>query len=269
MKKISITLVCTLALALTIIGCGKVVLDYGAVEKLSADQALLKVNYVSAYADNRSVFFKINGQRVSNLLTGRTPFPGGGYNTGGANNSNLLIINSGTVNFSVIQPHKIDNGLDSVVLYSTAFQAEAGKNYNLHITDTAATTKNVLTQQDLTLPDSSVVRYKFINLMPNVSSIDLYYGATSATAADQSTDSLVMGNVNYLQMSDSFTLKAGVLKTWKIRIAGAPKTAATVLASYSSTSVVANQRVFTAFACGYSGKATPAQKPYISFFLVR
>jgi hypothetical protein len=181
----------------------------------------------------------------------------------------LLIIDPGTVTVSVIQPHKIDTGLDSVVLYTTAFQAESGKNYNLHITDTAATTKNVLTQQDLTLPDSSVVRYKFINLMPNVPAIDLYYGIASATAADQSADSLVLSNASYLQMSNSFTLKAGVLKTWKIRPAGAAKTTATILASYSSTSVVANQRVFTAFASGYAGKTSTAQKPYVSFFLVR
>lgn len=269
MKKISITLICTLAVALTIIGCGKVVLDYGAVEKLTPSQSLIKINYVSAYANNRSVILKINGDRVSNLITARTPFPGGGYNTGGVNNSNLLIINSGTVTVSVIQPHKIDNGLDSVVLYSTNFQADAGKNYNIHITDTAATTKSAVTEQDISLPDSSVVRYKFINLMPNVPAIDLYFGAASATAADQSTDSLVVGNAAYLQMSNSFTLKAGVSKTWKIRAAGAAKTAATVLASYTSTAVVANQRVFTAFACGYAGKTTTVQKPYISFFLVR
>ena len=58
-------------------GCGKNIIDYGETEKIRDDQAFLKINYVSMYANNRTVYFKINDQRVSNVMTARTPFPGG------------------------------------------------------------------------------------------------------------------------------------------------------------------------------------------------
>jgi hypothetical protein len=269
MKKISILSICAIAMTLLIVSCGKALLDYGDIQNFDSSKILLKINYVSAYANNRSVYFKINDQRVSNLLTWRTPFPGGGYNTGGANNSNLLQVTAGSVTLSVAQPHKIDNGQDSIVLYTTTFQAAGGGNYTIHITDTAATTKSVVTQENLAIPDSSVARYRFINLMPNVSNIDLYFGTAATTAADQSTDSLILGNVPYMQISQEFQMKATISKTWKLRPAGAAKTAATLLASYASTSSVLNQRVYTVMACGYNGKTTTAQKPYVSFFLIR
>ncbi|WP_342645465.1 DUF4397 domain-containing protein [Mucilaginibacter sp. CSA2-8R] len=265
MKISSIIGFCSLLLAT--MGCTKTVLDYGKTEKQSSDQALLKINYVSAYANNRSVYFKLNDQRVSGLLTWRTPFPGGGYNTGGSNTSDFLQVNPGNVKLSVVLPRKVDNGTDSLELYSTTLQIAAGKNYTVHITDTAATTKSLLTEENFTRPDTATTRYRFVNLMPNVPSVDVYYG--TATAADQSTDSLLLSNVPYLQMSNEFKLRAGNSKTWKIRAAGAAKTSATVIASYLSASVVLNQRVYTAFACGYNGKTTAAQKPYVSFFLVR
>lgn len=249
------------------VSCTKSVLDYGDTEKLSGNQALLKVNYVSSYYNNRSVYFKINDQRVSGLLTARTPFPGGGYNTGGTNTSDFLQVSPGSLKFAVVLPRKVDNGLDSIELYSTTLQIAAGKNYTVHITDTAATTKSLLTEENFAKPDTGTARYRFVNLIPNVAAVDLYYG--TATTSDQSTDSLILGNIPYLQMSNEFKMRAGVSRTWKVRAAGAAKTSATLIASYASTSVVLNQRVYTAFASGYNGKTTAVQKPYVSFFLVR
>jgi len=269
MKKITIISICILAIVIVVAGCKKNIINYGDIQKLDGSEALLKINYASQYANNRSIFLKINDVRVSNLITGRTPFPGGGYNTGGASTNDFLtIFNPGTVKISVVLPHKPDVGTDSLELYSTTIQLAAGKKYVAHITDTATTTKTLLTEENFTKPDSSFSRYRFTNLMPNVPAIDLYYGATSSTAADQSSDSLLVSNVGYLTISPEFLLKVMPARNWKIRPAGAAKTKATVLATYTSASVILSQRVYTIFASGYSGK-TNTQKPYVSFFLVR
>lgn len=278
MKRISIIAICTMVVvSAVIVGCVKNVLNYGDIKKLDDTQALLKINYASQYANNRTVFFKINGQRVSYLVTGRTPFPGGGYNTGGANSADFMQVPAGDVKFAVGLPRKVDNGTDSLELYSTTVQLTGGKIYVLHVTDTAATTKSLLTEQNFTLPDSTIARFNFINLMPNVPAIDLYYGSAAVTATDQSTDSLLVGNVAYMQASREFTIRYNGLlngvttnKIFKIRPAGAPTNATSLLATYTSASVPANQRVFYAFASGYSGKVSPStQRPYISFTLIR
>jgi len=271
MKKISIIALFTLVAGLIIAGCTKNILNYGDIDKLSADKALLKINYGSQYANNRSVFIKINDQRVSSLITGRTPYPGGGYNTGGGNTADFLQVVAGDVKISIVQPKKINDGTDSIVLYSTTLNLAAGKYYTAHITDTAATTKTVLTEENFAMPDSLVSRFHFINLMPNVPAIDLYYGSALITAVDQSTDSLLVGNIAYLQNSPDFTLRInGANKIFKIRPAGAAKNAATLLATYTTTSVPNSRRSFAAFATGYSGKVSPStQRPYISFFLIR
>jgi hypothetical protein len=271
MKKISIISACILLAVACVIGCKKNIINYGSVELQDDTKALLKFNYASQYANNRSVYLKINDQRVSNLITGRTPFPGGGYNTGGSSTTDFLQVTPGTIKISVGLPRKVDNGTDSIILYSTTIDIAAAKNYVVHITDTAATTKTVLTEEVFTKPDSLVSRFHFINLMPNVPAIDLYYGATAANATDQSTDSLLVSNIAYLQNSADFTIKmSGANKIFKIRPAGAAKTAATLLATYTTTSVPNSRRSFTAFASGYSGKVSPStQRPYISIFLIR
>lgn len=267
MKKIFLIPFCALAALLILGGCKKGVVDYGDEVKLTGDEAVLRVNYVSQYANNRAVVIKINDVPISQPITARTPFPGGGYNTGGGNTADFLAVHAGTVKVSIVQPKKIYDGTDSLVLFTGTFQLESKKNYVVHITDTAANTKSLLTTENLTRPDTATCRLHFVNLIPNVAALDLYYG--SATTTDQSTDSLLVGNLPYLQNSPDFLIpKAAANKTFKIRAAGAAKTSTTVLASYSTTAVPANQRVFTAFASGYSGK-TNTQKPYISFFLVK
>lgn len=268
MKKKLIIYAFILFAVVCITSCKKNVINHGAVELIDDTKALLKFNYASQYSNNRSVYIKINDQRISNLITGRTPFPGGGYNTGGASTPDFLGVTAGNLKISIGLPHKPDNGTDSLILFSTNINVAGGKRYSVHITDTAATTKTVLTEENFAMPDTATARYRFINLMPNVPAIDLWFGSTAPTAADQSTDSLVVSNAAYLTITPEFKMRAGVSRYWKIRAAGAAKTAATVLASYTSTSSVANRRVYTAFASGYSGK-TGTQKPYISFYLIR
>lgn len=246
--------------------CDKTVLDYGEVQKLTPETPLIKINYASAYKDDRFVIVKFNGKRVTSRIQNRTPFPGGGYNTRGDVRADYLTIDPGTVKLTVALPFKKDNGLDSLELYSTTLQIEPGKRYVIHIADTAKFTKSVLTEENFLMPDSGFAKYRFINLMPNVPAVDLYYGQ-SATV--HTADSLIAANIGYLKTSDYITLNRASARTWKIRPAGAARTTATILASYTSTSSLLNQRTYTVYAHGYSGMTTATEKPYVSFFHIR
>jgi len=262
-SKISVLLFLVLC---CLFGCDKNEINYGEFDKLAGNQALLKINNVSYYSDNRLTYFKINDKRVSGLLSARSPFPGGGYNTGGASTPDFLSVSAGTLKLSIALPYKVDTGMDSIVLYTTNLEISGGKNYVVNITDTAANTKSFLTELSFTRADTAKSKYRFVNLMPNVPSVDLYYG-TSATV--HTADTLIAGNVNYLSVTGDIILKSGQAKTWKVRPAGAALTTGTILASYTSASTFTSERVYTIFASGYSGQTLAPRRPYVSFFLVR
>lgn len=270
MKKIHIILGAMVAIATFAIGCDKNVLDYGDVEKLTDGQALLKVNYVSYYKSNPSVVIKFNDKRVSSVITSRTPFPGGGYNTGGGSQPDFMIVNPGALKLTIAVPFKKDTGLDSLVLYNTTLQIAAGGRYVVHITDTATNTKTFVTEEDFKMPDSGFCAYRFTNLMPDVPAVDLYYGS-SATV--HTADTLLAGNVSYLSMTNQFKVRFGQSRTWKIRRAGAALTTATILASYTSASTFTNSRVYNIMASGYGAypttPTTETRRPFVSFFLIR
>ena len=236
-------------------GCKKNVIDsYVDTVAITANDAQLKINFNSLYAANPSVYFRVNGAKVSGSMTARSPFPGGGFNTGGDARADYLVLTPGELKVDVILPKKLTVE-DSIVLFTTKVTLEAGKYYTLHTTDTAANTKSVLTTEDVTRPDSGFSKLRFINLMPNVPSVDLYYGTT-----------VVAANIPYQGTSAYFTVPAVTALIWAIRPAGALATT-TALATYSSTTTTANRRISTAFAIGYSGSTDAVRKPYISFLL--
>jgi len=254
MKKIITlgTFVFTIGIMLT--ACKKEVELVAIPEELQSTQGLLKINYVSGYAANPAVQFKINNLRVSNLITSRTPFPGGGYNTGGGNTNDYLVVNPGSSELTVSIPNK-DTNSDSVLLFKTNISLNAGERYTAHITDTADNTKIVLLQDDISKPDTSQAKFKFVNLIPNVPAVDLYYGTT-----------LVASSIAYLNASDCFTVPTATpALAWSIKEAGGT----TSLATYTSANTILNQRVYTAFALGYKGSTDAPRKPYISFLLNR
>lgn len=218
------------------------------------DKAYLKINYLSAYAANPGVQLKINNIRVSDTIKGRTPFPGGGYNTLGSSFPNYLAVTPGANTLSIAIPKKNTN-TDSVALFTTSFSLSTGKNYTAHVTDTAAKTKAVLVEDNIGYIDAGTARYKFLNMMPNVPFIDLYFGTTRVCTA-----------IPYLGESNYFTLPfTSVATAWTIRETGTSPTS-TALATYSSNNTTLNQRGYTAFALGYKS-ATGARLPYISFLL--
>lgn len=241
---------------------------------LNSSRSLLKIVYASAYAANPSVLLRINGQVVSNLLPGRTPFPGGGFNTTGSNYPLYLDVPQGSDSIAVAIP-KAGTSIDSVLLYSTVFTLPDNNAYTLHIADTLVNsttnkTISVLVKNDLGNIDAGYSRYRFVNLIPNVSTtngaVDLYLNGIK-----------VDSNIAYKQAGNVFNLPIGKkapgvtdtlnipTPTWIVRPAGAlPSSAA--LATYASTNTMANQRAFTIFSMGYQG-ATGTRLPFVSFTL--
>ena len=237
-------------------GCDKYEINYGEFNKVTSEQALLKVNYNIAYSANPGIQIKINGSRVSTLINTRYPYPGGGYNTLGDSRPDYLAVAQGNLLVSIVIPKKGTN-IDSVELYKTNLTTVAGKNYTLHVTDTAENTKSMVTTDDFTLPDSGFVKYRLVNLMPNVSAIDLYFGT-----------SLVASNIDYLKASEYFTMATQPSVAWTIRAAGSAPTSAAVV-TYISANTLTNKRSYTIFATGYTGRTDAVRKPYLSFFLIK
>jgi hypothetical protein len=203
-------------------------------------KALIKINYAMPFALNPSVQLKLNGERISNLITYNTPFPAGGLNTGGGNYQDYMAVTPGSTTLTISRPNVGTNN-DSIVLFTGTLNLEAGKNVTYHITDTGATTTIVAITDNPSPIDSGFSRYVFVNLIPNLAAIDLYYGTT-----------LVAANVPYKGKSAEFTLAAATASSWAIRPAGAASTT-TALATYTNT--IPNQRVFTVYARGYNGVA--------------
>lgn len=218
-------------------------------------QAFLKINVVSVYRANPSFQLKVNDTRVSNLITARTPFPGGGFNTNGDNRPDYLSITPGNTKVAATIPNRNTNN-DSMVLYTTNLNLEAGKYYTAHITDTAANTKVVLLEDDIAMPERGTSRYKFVHLMPNVPFIDLYHGTL-----------LVANRVPYLGNVVFTRPTAGASTAWSIRESGTSPTS-TALATYSSANTIIDQRGYTIFTLGYKGvTSTDARRPFVSFLL--
>ena len=222
-------------------------------------KANLKINYNSAYTANPSVQIKINDVKVSYLITARTPFPGGGFNTNGDNRPDYLQVAPGNIKVSISIPKK-DTPTDSILLFTTNLNVEANKYYTAHITDTAGNTKVQLLTDDVSEPALGSSRYKFVHLMPNVTALDLYHGGI-----------LVASNVRYLENVTFVRPTVGASSLWDIRETGTSATSA-ALATYTSANTIIDRRGYTIFAIGYKGLATTApgfavRRPFVSFLL--
>ena len=252
-----------IAAVLLINGCKKNEINYSDFEYVDPSQALIKINYNVAFYNDPFVQIKINGVRVSgtNVAT-RFPFPGGGLNTLGGSTGDYLPINPGNTEVSISIPKRGTN-IDSVEIYKTSLNTASGKYYSLHVADSLSR-KGLPVEEDVTLPDSGFVRYRFVNLMANVPAMDLYLGSK-----------LVASNVPFMGIGTAFTLptsEATISTTWAIRPAGALATS-TAIATYNSASTLLSRRVYTVFATGYNGyntaTATEKRRPFVAFYYVR
>ncbi len=209
--------------------------------------AQLKVNFVSSYKNNPAVQLKIDDVRVSNSYTYFTPFPGGGLNTGGGNYADYLAVSPGSHTVQISVPNAGTNN-DSLVLATATVDLTADKTYSLYFADTAANTISKLMEDDLSSPDSGYIKFRFINLMPDLpAGLDLYFG----TGYTSTTSVKVAGPILYQGASDYFTVALNTGSSWSIRPAGAAATT-TAIATYASASSVVNQRVFTITSRGYN-----------------
>lgn len=239
MKKIFGILLTTIATATIFVACEKNQQRF--IESVYLPgQAQFKVNFFSSYRNNPGYQIKLNGTRVSNILTYATPYPGGGLNTGGGSYADYLSVAPGNVKVDITIPNAGTN-LDSVTLASSTVALTADKTFSLYFADTATNTQAVLVEENLTVPDSGFAKFRFINLIPDLPSADLYFGTTKVASA-----------IPYKGISPEFTVAINTGTAWSFRAAGGT----TDLATYSSSSSVSNKRVYTAVARGYNSITT-------------
>ena len=255
MKKTLIySLACVLCVVMVITGCTKNELTLSAGYTETVGVAKLKVVHAMPFALNPSIQIALNGERISSIITYCTPFPGGGLNTGGSSQPDYLAALVGANAIKLSTPN-FNTNQDSVLRFSGNVLLEADKNYTAFITDTAATASSVLVTDNVNLPDSGKSNYRFVNLIPNLTAIDLYYNNV-----------LVAGNIPYKGSSTPFSIQViGASASWAIRPAGA-LASSTAITTYSN--LVPNQRSFNVFCRGYSG-ATGTRAPAISLMYLR
>ena len=243
-------------------GCDREATKVAEFDLATDNKAFIKVNYSSAYQKNPAVQLKLNDVRVSNSFIYSYPFPGGGLNTQGGSDPLFFPVEPGALKVGFSIPN-VGKNTDSLPVFNTSVNLEAGKYYTLHISDTAANTQATLMMENVAMPDTGVSRYKFINLMPDAAGLDLYFDSV-----------LVAGNIPYKGASPEFNLSRFTDATrWEIRLAGALPTS-TPLATYPTTATtysVPNRRVLNVYARGYRSitSTTDVRRPQLSLYYVR
>jgi hypothetical protein len=234
---------------------------------VTSSQGQLKINLGFAYTINyNTLLLKINDSVVSNSLTTRNPFPGGGYNTGGSNFALYLAVKQGDNKVSVVIP-KFGTSVDSVVLYTTKINIPDNNPYTLHIADTMVNssqnnTQSILVKNIINDMDTGWCRFKFVNMIPNLPSVDLYLNGVKIKSA-----------IPFMTATDTFSVRTGVYQpgytgattSWTVRPAGALATSAAT-ATYANALGLQSQKVMTIFTMGYAGM-TGTRLPFVSFTL--
>ncbi len=235
---------------------------------ITGTQGQLKINLAFAYTvDYSTMRIKINGKTVSSSLQTRQPFPGGGYNTRGSNFALYLSVPQGNNSVSVVLP-KVGTDTDSIVLYSGSVSISDNSPYTLHLSDTAGNPRSgkidqLLVKNVINKMDTGFCRFKFVNLIPNLTAVDLYLNGIK-----------IQSNIPYKTATDTFSIRTGVNQpgwtsaittTWAVRPAGALPTS-TATASYASSNGLQSQKVMTIFSMGYA-TATGTRLPFVAFTL--
>jgi hypothetical protein len=235
---------------------------------ITGTQGQLKINLAFAYAvDYSTMRIKINGKTVSSSLQTRQPFPGGGFNTRGSNFALYLSVPQGSNAVSVVIP-KVGTDTDSVVLYTGTVSIPDNSPYTLHLSDTAGNPRSgkiddLLVKNVINKLDTGFCRFKFVNLIPNLTAVDLYLNGIK-----------IQSNIPYKTATDTFSVRTGVNQpgwtsaittTWAVRPAGALPTS-TATASYASSNGLQSQKVMTLFSMGYSA-GTGTRLPFVALTL--
>lgn len=161
------------------------------------NKALVKLGYFAASVTNQPVQAKINGVRVSPTMPYNTPFPGGGLNTGGSNNSDFLVLAPGA-NTITLSISKVGTETDSVKVFEEQFNFEP-KRQTVFFTDSFPNIQSVLVSTESPpTTDSGKARIKFVNLMPDAPAVDFYRGSE-----------LLKANIAYKESTEFFDIYAG------------------------------------------------------------
>lgn len=205
-------------------------------------QAMVKLGLFTAYNTSSPMRIAINGATVTSEITYGTPFPGGGFNTGGSNNSDYLLVTPGS---NKVELFNMNQGTTKPIsrLAEATITVEANKRYTLFLADTAQNIAAWVVNDDTPTPDSGFARIKFVHAMPNVAAVDLYKGAKD------SVSTLIISNVPYKGVSAYINVQAGT-DSFFIRKAG-DQPLATPIARRGFT--LSNQRIYTLFSRGYLG----------------
>ncbi len=223
------------------------------------NEALFKLGYFSPNSTNPGVQLKINDKRVSYVFTNATPFPGGGYNTGGSSNSDYVTVKPGQTTVSISIP-KVGTSDDSIVIHTATVNLESKKKYSMFTSDSIPGISSFLVEDIFTTPDSGFAKVRFTNLMPNVPAVDFYQNGI-----------LIKANVAKNTCTDFIDIStANNPGNFQIRPAGALSTSPS-LAVYpaGATFTLTNTRIYTIIARGYVGFTDANRKPNVSLLLNR
>ena len=218
------------------------------VENDPTGNALVKIGWFSQYIalNNDSVQVKLNGERISGKFTAPTPYPGGGFNTGGNSNADYMALTPGTSNLIVSAPKKMTN-IDSIVKFNGSVNLTANIRQTIMLTDTGANTAATVVTDDLTPPlTPGMAKAKFFNGMPGTT-LDFYIRTSTGAIVPAAK------NVAYKGVSSYFEFPAGSsVDTLDVVNAGATYPTTTPLARYvwAQTNIIAG-RVYTILSAGY------------------
>lgn len=217
--------------------------------------AFVKVGYFSPDTTNPGVQIYINNNRVSNTITNNTPFPGGGYNTGGSTYNGYLAVTPGTATFRFVIP-TTNTSIISKELFTLTAPVTANEQQVVYITDTGVNRTAFTVKAETSRPDSGYVKMQFVNCIPNAGPISFYY-----------KDSLVADRVPYKGFVDFKTLPLYVT-TIKIYPSDSAVTDKTLINSYSFSGI-SNQKVYTAIGRGFYKATNTQSAPKASLLIVK
>lgn len=211
--------------------------------------ALVKIGWFSQTiaANNVGVQLKFDGERNGNTFTSPTPYPGGGFNTGGNSFADYLAVAPGTRTMTISIPNANTNN-DSIVRFNGPVTLTGGVRQTVMVTDTGVNTAATVLTDNINPPETpgNFAKAKFFNGMPGTT-LDLYIRSSSGTLAGPK-------NVAYKGVSGYFDFPAGLSNdTLDIVTAGSAYTSSTTpLARYvwAQTSII-QTRVYTILSAGY------------------
>ena len=248
-------------------GCEKTKLSQK-IEVDPAASARVKFGYFTPVSSvtNAGVQLKVNGIRVSNLLTYAITFPGGGFNQGGQTFADYINVDENATQLPVTLKLSIpafNTNTDSVSLFTGPVNLVSNSKQTVMFTDTFPNIQATVLKDDTPDPAPGAAKFKFFNGIPNGGNIDFYVVSSAGTF-------LAASNIPYKGVSGYFETPVSGLGniTFSMIRAGMPNIPANLIGGGSSTNhpynatLLLNGRIYNVNARGYNGVVlTDARRP--------